>query len=202
MEKYHKELNDKLKIVYSIAQKARIQGLDPRDEVEIPIAKNMAERVEGLISVVAPQVRGSGVVERIQEFEIKFGKLDWRVALNIAEEVAKEKFCKFKDKREAMEVGIRVGIAYVTNGVVASPLEGFTQLKIRKRRDGKEYFALYFSGPIRSAGGTGASVSVLIGDYVRKNMGYEAYDPSELEVKRMVQELYDYHDRITNLQYL
>ena len=101
MEKYHKELNDKLKIVYGVAQKARIQGLDPRDEVEIPIAKNMAERVEGLISVVAPQVKGSGIVERIQEFEIKFGKLDWRVALNIAEEVAREKFCKFKDKREA-----------------------------------------------------------------------------------------------------
>ncbi|MBI4158797.1 DNA polymerase II large subunit [Candidatus Woesearchaeota archaeon] len=201
MEKYHKELNDKLKIEYSIAQKARIQGLDPRDEVEIPIAKNMAERVEGLISVVAPQVRGSGMVERIHEFEIKFGKLDWRVALNIAEEVAREKFCKFKDKREAMEVGIRVGIAYVTNGVVASPLEGFTQLKIRKRRDGKEYFALYFSGPIRSAGGTGASVSVIIGDYIRKKMGYAEFDPDEREIKRFTTELTDYHEKVTNLQY-
>ena len=201
MEKYHKELNDKLKIVYGVAQKARIQGLDPRDEVEIPIAKNMAERVEGLISVVAPQVKGSGIVERIQEFEIKFGKLDWRVALNIAEEVAREKFCKFKDKREAMEVGIRVGIAYVTNGVVASPLEGFTQLKIRKRRDGKEYFALYFSGPIRSAGGTGASVSVIIGDYIRKKMGYAEFDPDEREIKRFTTELTDYHEKVTNLQY-
>src|SRR3989344_1670476 len=101
-----------------------------------------------------------------------------------------------------MEVGIRVGIAYVTNGVVASPLEGFTQLKIRKRRDGKEYFALYFSGPIRSAGGTGASVSVIIGDYIRKKMGYAAYDPEENEIKRMVTELYDYHEKVTNLQYL
>src|SRR3989338_4647827 len=61
---------------------------------------------------------------------------------------------------------------------------------------------MQFAGPIRSAGGTGASVSVLIGDYIRKKMGYAAYDPTELEVKRMVQELYDYHDRITNLQYL
>src|SRR3989344_5123978 len=101
-----------------------------------------------------------------------------------------------------MEVGIRVGIAYVTNGVVASPLEGFTQLKIRKRRDGKEYFALYFSGPIRSAGGTGASVSVIIGDYIRKKMGYSEYDPTTEEIKRMTTELYDYHEKVTNLQYL
>src|SRR3989344_9482202 len=100
-----------------------------------------------------------------------------------------------------MEVGIRVGIAYVTNGVVASPLEGFTQLKIRKRRDGKEYFALYFSGPIRSAGGTGASVSVIIGDYIRKKMGYAEFDPDEREIKRFTTELTDYHEKVTNLQY-
>ncbi len=197
MERYHEELNKKLKSAYEVAQKARIQGLDPRNEVEIPIAKNMAERVEGLITVAAPQIKDTGMVERIQELEREYGKMDWRVA----EEVAREKFCKFEDKREAMEVGIRVGIAYVTNGVVASPLEGFTQLKIRQRRDGKEYFALYFSGPIRSAGGTGASVSVIIGDYIRKKMGYGEYDPEEREIKRMTTELTDYHEKITNLQY-
>jgi len=201
MEKYHEELNKKLKEAYSVAQKARVQGFDPKDEVEIPIAKDMAERVEGLITVAAPQVKDSGMVSRIQELEKEYGKMDWRVALKIAEEVANEKFCKFEDKREAMEVGIRAGIAYVTNGVVASPLEGFTQLKIRQRRDGRAYFALYFSGPIRSAGGTGASVSVMIGDYVRKVMGYSEYDPDDIEVKRLITELTDYHERITNLQY-
>ena len=71
-----------------------------------------------------------------------------------------------------MEIGIRVGFAYHTLGTVASPLEGFTNLKIRKRQDGKDYIAVFYSGPIRSAGGTGASVSVLITDYIRKKMGF------------------------------
>ncbi len=39
----------------------------------------------------------------------KYSPLDWRVALLIAVEVAKEKFCKFKDKKTAMEIGIRAG---------------------------------------------------------------------------------------------
>ncbi|HLC57137.1 MAG TPA: DNA polymerase II large subunit [Candidatus Nanoarchaeia archaeon] len=202
MKEYFDGISKEVREMSAFVDSARKKGLDAVDGVEIPIARNMAERVEGLISVVAPQIRGCGMVERIQELEGEFGKLDWRVALNIAEEIANEKFCKFKDKHEAMEIGIRVGIAYVTNGVVASPLEGFTQLKVRKRKDGGEYVALFFSGPIRSAGGTGASVSVIIGDYIRKKMGYKEYDPEENEVKRIITEMYDYHERVTNLQYL
>jgi len=200
-EKYFESLNRGINLAYAVASEARKMGHDPVDSVEIPIARNMAERVVGLITAIAPQIKDSGVVDRIQELEKEYGNQDWRVALKIAEEVAKEKFCKFKNKIESMEVGIRVGIAYVTNGVVASPLEGFTHLKIRKRRDGKEYFALFFSGPIRSAGGTGASVSVLIGDYIRKIMGYDKYDPTEIEINRVMTEIRDYHERITNLQY-
>lgn len=201
MEEYFDEINKNVKSLYEISEKARKQGFDPADHVEIPLARNMAERVEGLVSVIAPQIKNSGVVQRIQELEEKHGAQDWRVALEIALEVAQEKFCKFKDKKEAMEVGIRVGFAYVTVGVVASPLEGFVELRINKRRDGKEYFALRYSGPVRSAGGTGASVSVLIADYVRKNMGYDVYDPTEEEIKRVATELEDYHEKITNLQY-
>jgi len=201
MEEYFEEINKNVKNLYEIAEKARKKGFDPADHVEIPLARNMAERVEGLVSVISPQIKNSGVVKRIQELEEKHGAQDWRVALQIALEVAQEKFCKFKDKKEAMEVGIRVGFAYVTVGVVASPLEGFVELRIHKRRDGKEYFALRYSGPVRSAGGTGASVSVLIADYVRKNMGYDVYDPTEQEVKRVSTELEDYHEKVTNLQY-
>jgi len=59
-----------------------------------------------------------------------------------------------------------------------------------------------FSGPIRSAGGTAGALSVVIADYRRNKEGYSVYDPTEEEVKRMTTELYDYHERITNLQYL
>ncbi len=198
---YFERLDRELKRCYETAEEARKKGIDPVDSVEIPLAANMAERVEGLISAVAPQIKGSGVVQRIQELEKQYGTLDWRVALTVALEVAQQKFCKFNEEREAMETGIRVGFAYVTVGVVASPLEGFVELKIRNRTDGKKYFALMYSGPIRSAGGTGASVSVLIADYVRKKMGYGQYDITEEEVNRNITEVYDYHDRVTNLQY-
>ncbi|RME78322.1 DNA polymerase II large subunit [Candidatus Woesearchaeota archaeon] len=185
-----------------IASKAREQGFDPDDQVEIQIAKNMAERVVGLISVIAPQIRGSGADKRIVELEKQYGVLDWRVALQIALEVAQEKFCKFKDKKEAMEVGIRMGFAYGTVGVVSSPLEGFVDLDIKPRRDGEgEYFCINYAGPVRNAGGTAAAWSVIIADYVRKNMGYAQYDPTEDEIKRCATEIADYHERVTNLQY-
>ena len=61
---------------------------------------------------------------------------------------------------------------------------------------------LRYSGPIRSAGGTAGAVSVIVADYIRHQMGYATYDPTEEEVRRTITELYDYHDRITNLQYL
>jgi len=200
-EIYFESLDKETKRVLRVAQEARRKGFDPSDEVEIPLTRNLSERVEGLISVVAPQIKNSGVVERINELETKYGFQDWRVALVVALEVAQEKFCKFKDRREAMEVGIRVGFAYTTVGVVVSPLEGFVKLQINKRKDGKEYFCLFYSGPVRSAGGTAASSSVVIADYVRRGMGYDKYDPTELEIKRTVTEIYDYHDKVTNLQY-
>ena len=202
IEKYFQEIDNKINTAHKIATLARKEGYDPEDKIDIPLAKNMAERVTGLISAMAPQIVNTNVPKRIIELEKKYGVLDWRISLIIALEIAQEKYCKFKDKKEAMEVGIRVGFAYHTLGTVSSPLEGFSHMSIEKTKDGKDYFKLYFSGPIRSAGGTGASVSVLIADYVRKNMGYASYDPTKKEIKRYVTELYDFHERITNLQYL
>ncbi len=198
---YFKKIEEGVKRAYSIASEARKKGLDPEDKVDIPLANNMAERVEGLISTVAPQLINSGITKRIQQLEKKYGLLDWRVALVIAEEVAKEKFCKFNSKKEAIEVGIRTGFAYHTLGIVAAPLEGFIEVVIKKTKDGKEYLALKYAGPVRGAGGTGASVSVIIADYVRKKLGFSAYDPDDKEIERYVTELYDYHERVTNLQY-
>src|SRR3990167_1452900 len=201
-------INDKNDIVkkidfcYKVANAARLKGYDPEETVNIPLAKNMAERVEGLVSVGAPNKKKKRVPKRINELEGIYGKLDWRVALKIALETTQQKFCEFETQKEAIETGIRVGLAYLTMGIVASPLEGFVGLKIRKRRDGKEYFSLMYSGPIRSAGGTAGAVSVVIADYIRKNLGFDVYDPSEKEIRRMVTELYDYHERVTNLQYL
>jgi len=201
IQHYFAGINIQLKECYDLAGRARSKGLDPEREVNIPLAKNMAERVVGLISVVAPQIVNTPLTSRILELEKEFGLLDWRVGFKIAVEVAREKFCTFKDKLEAMEIGIRVGFAYLTLGIVSAPLEGFTGLKIKKRKDGQEYFALQFAGPIRGAGGTAASTSVILGDYVRIQMGYAPYDPEEVEISRYTTEIHDYHERVSNLQY-
>jgi DNA polymerase II large subunit len=201
MNKYFKSIDKELKKCYTVAGEARKKGLDPEEEVAIPVAKNMAERVVGLISVVAPQIIGTKIPERITELEKKYGMLDWRVALVISEEVANQKYCEFKDKLEAMEIGIRIGFSYLTLGIVSAPLEGFVGLKIRKRHDGKEYFAIQYAGPIRAAGGTGASVSVILSDYIRMKMGYAPFDPDESEINRYNTEIHDYHERVSNLQY-
>ncbi|MFT7616350.1 MAG: hypothetical protein ACI8Y7_001181, partial [Candidatus Woesearchaeota archaeon] len=203
MQKYFDTIESDVKDMYAYATKARKQGFDPSEQVDIKIAKNLAERVVGLISVVAPKIDGSGVVERIIELEKIYGNLDWRVAMVIAHEIAQQKFVKFETPHLAIEIGIRVGFAYVTVGVVSSPLEGFTSIDVKKRRDGKgEYFCMNFAGPIRNAGGTAAAVSVLIADYVRNKLGYAAYDPDERECERCHVELMDYHERVTNLQYV
>ncbi|HLC90995.1 MAG TPA: DNA polymerase II large subunit [Candidatus Nanoarchaeia archaeon] len=201
IQNYFLSINTEIERCYTLAGEARKKGLDPEKEVNIPLAKNMAERVVGLISVVAPQLTNTTLTDSILELEKKYGMLDWRVGFSIAVEVAKEKFCQFSTKLEAMEVGIRVGFAYLTLGIVSAPLEGFTGLKIKKRKDGKEYFALQYAGPIRGAGGTAASTSVILADYVRVKMGYFPYDPDESEINRNNCEVHDYHERVTNLQY-
>jgi len=187
---------------YKLASDARKKGFDPEPFVETTLAETMAQRVIGLISVVAPQLKEKGAEKRIEELEKQYGILDMRVALIISEEIAREKFCKFKDQKEAIEVGIRTGFTYVTLGVVSSPLEGFTHLDFKDRNDGKgKYMCIYYSGPIRNAGGTAAAWSVVIADYLRKKFGFAEYDPTEKEIKRCPAELEDYHEYITNLQY-
>lgn len=200
-EQYFKNLKKDVDKVYFLAEEARKKNLDPKNKVEIPLAMSMAEKVVGLISTIYPQMMGSGIAERILDLEKVYGKLDTTIVFKIAEEVAKQNFCKFDSLLQAMEAGIRVGFAYSTLGVVSSPIEGFTDLKINKTREGKEYLVAYFSGPIRSAGTTASCVVLMLIDYLRELFGFAKYDPSEEEIKRYVTENTDYHERITNLQY-
>jgi DNA polymerase II large subunit len=200
IDDYFKKLVRGVRKEYKIANEARTKKLDPVDEVEIPLAMSLAEKSVGLISTIYPQL-GEKVSKRMLELEEEYGQLDPAVSFKIAEEVAKERFCKFKDLMEAIDAGIRVGFAYATLGVVASPIEGYTGLKLGKTKDGKEYFSAYFSGPIRSAGTTASCLVLMIIDYLREIFGYAKYDPSEEEVKRYVTENTDYHERVSNLQY-
>ena len=158
IHQYFENLQSEVAIAHKIATTAKQKGIDLKKEVEVSLAKNMAERVVGLISVVAPELTGTGVTERIIELEKEYGALDWRIALKIAAEISQEKFCKFKTKLQAMNIGIRTRVAYVTVGVVSSPLDGIVNIELKKRKDGKgEYLSVSFAGPIRNAGGTASA---------------------------------------------
>ena len=202
IKEYFEMLENKVNINYSVANEARAKGIDPVSKVEVPQASSLAEKVVGLVSAVYPQIQNKKIVQRILELEKKYGSLDPAVALSIAEEIAREKFCKLENHHQAMEAGVRVAIAYMTLGVVSSPIEGFVELKINKTKEGEDYFSPYYSGPIRSAGGTESAFSLIILDHLREIFGYSKYDPSEDEIKRGVHECYEYHERVTNLQYL
>ena len=103
MKNYSEELNKKLEECYGIANKARKKKRDAEEKVEIVVANNMAERVEGLVSVMAPHIVNKGIPKRIQELEKTYPLLDWRISLTIALEIAQEKFCKFETKKEATD---------------------------------------------------------------------------------------------------
>lgn len=204
-ESYFQGIIKKIKKEYSVAESARGVGIDPVGNVEIPLAMSLAEKAVGLISTIYPQIGGeigAKITGRILELENEFGQLDIAVSFKIAEEIAKEKFCKFESLLQSIDAGIRVGFAYHTLGVVASPIEGYTELTLEKTREGKEYFVAHFSGPIRSAGTTAMCVVLMLIDYLRELFGYAKYDPDENEIKRYVSENNDYHERVANLQYL
>lgn len=185
---------------YGIAEKARSQGFDPEDKVDIPLANDVAERCEGIVGALAPEIIGKGVPERIRELEKEYGSTDWRVAFKIAAETAQNKFYKFDSLQRGLEVGVRLGLAYITLGVTCAPLEGFIELRLKKRLDGGDYCAVYYAGPIRAAGGTAAAVSVLIADYARRSVGIQDYDLQPVELNRYYTEVLDYHERVSGFQ--
>ena len=139
MEKYFSDIDSQLAFCYEVANEARSRGFDPEDKVDIPLTKTMAERVEGMISAVKPEIIGSGLAERIEELEKQHGELSLEVALVIADEVAGNRFCKFDSRKEAMEVGIRTGFAYLTTGIVWALPGGFPDLQIKKGKHGPWY---------------------------------------------------------------
>lgn len=186
---YFRELISKTKEAYKLALLARSRGLDPDTEPEISLAYDLASRVEAM---VGPK----GIAKRIRELQ-KEGKELEEIALIIAREIAQKKWMldEVNDEKIA-EQAIRTSLAITTNGIVAAPIEGIVKVKIRPER----HLAVYYAGPIRSAGGTETALSVLIADVVRRSLNLKKYEPTKEEIERMVEEIFLYK-RYKNLQY-
>ena len=192
MREYFGELKDKIDLCYSIASHARKKGFDPELEVEIPQALDLASRVEQLVGPkgIAPKIRLA--TKKIRNREL--------VSLEIAKEIVKDKKYNFKSTEDAIDQAIRTGLAILTEGVLVAPLEGIAEVRTGKNNDGSDYVDLFFSGPIRSAGGTGQAMSVLIADVVRREMGIDKYKPTKGEIERYKEEI-PLYKRAQHLQY-
>ncbi|MBD3397781.1 DNA polymerase II large subunit [Candidatus Micrarchaeota archaeon] len=189
---YFESLRKELDRVYSLAQEARRQGFDPEPEVEIPIAKDVAARVEGL---VGPR----GIASIIREME-QGGMSRPEIAFNIAEKIASGEIIQ-GDKRTLIEQAIRTSVGILTEGVLVAPTEGIADVRLSQNPDGSEYVSVLFAGPIRSAGGTVAALSVALADHARRKAGIGDFRPTETEIARYVEEVNVYEHRCTHLQY-
>jgi len=190
-EAYFEELEERLDDAIALAERAREHGADPKPEVEIPVAKDLADRVENLIGV-------EGVAERIRALEEQEDSRE-DVALRLAEDFADGKFPP-EERDEKAEAAIRTAVALLTEGVVAAPIEGIDGVDLLTNDDGTEYLKVEYAGPIRSAGGTAQALSVLVADYVGSSLGVEAYKPRDDEVERYIEEVNLYAEE-TGLQY-
>ncbi|MDR2623535.1 MAG: DNA polymerase II large subunit [Methanobrevibacter sp.] len=190
---YFDRLEKETHVLYEIANQAKAKGFDVETTTEIPLAKDLSERVEGL---VGPE----GIAKRIKELEKEKCSRE-EVAFAIASEIASKEPGKEQTKEQLADQGLRAALAILTEGVVAAPLEGISQVKIKQNFDGSQYLAVYFAGPIRSAGGTAAALAVLLGHQIMKTTGLSKYQPIDLEIERYVEEAELYESEVTNLQY-
>jgi DNA polymerase II large subunit len=190
-QEYVSLLESRLEEVYEIARKAREKGVDPTSTPETEMAKDMASLVEGLVGP-------SGVAESIRELSKKLPREE--LAFKIAEEIVYGKFGHM-DAREAAEQAIRTALAIFTEGITAAPLQGVARVAIKNNLDRTKYLAIYFAGPIRSAGGTDQALTLVVGDFVRRLLGLDRYKPTPEEIGRFVEEVRLYERSVTRFQY-
>jgi DNA polymerase II large subunit len=190
-QNYVETLENQLKQLYAISDSARTKGLDPALKTECIRAQDIADLVEGL---VGPK----GVALSIRELSSKMPREE--IAFKVAQEIAQGKFAQM-DQEQLAEQAIRTALAIFTEGLTAAPIQGIAQVKIKTNADRSRYLAVYFAGPIRSAGGTDQALTLVVGDYVRRELNLDRYKPTEEEVSRFVEELRLYERSVGRFQY-
>jgi len=190
-ERYFARLEDGLEDAMAVAEEAKRRGADPAPEVEIPVARDMADRVENILGI-------DGVAERVRELEGEMSREE--AALELAADFAAGRVGDYGTKAGKIEGAVRTAVALLTEGVVAAPIEGIDRVELLENDDGSEFVNVYYAGPIRSAGGTAQALSVLVADYTRTLVGLESYDARGEEVERYAEEVALY-DSETGLQY-
>ncbi|MFB6108207.1 MAG: DNA polymerase II large subunit [Haloplanus sp.] len=189
--RYFERIESRLDEAFERAERAKSQGADPRPEVEIPVAKDMADRVENILGI-------PGVADRVRELEGEFSREE--AALELVTDFVEGTVGDYDTDAGKIEGAVRTAVALLTEGVVAAPIEGIDRVEVLENDDGTEFVNVYYAGPIRSAGGTAQALSVLVADYARSLLDIEEYRARDDEIERYAEEVALY-DKGTGLQY-
>lgn len=190
-QNYASELESKLREIYEIAEKARKMGSDPSTRPECEVARDLADLVEGLVGP-------PGVAKSIRELSKRLPREE--IAFKIAEEIVYGKYAHM-DAPVAAEQAIRTALAILTEGITAAPLQGVARVAVKQNPDRTRYLAIYFAGPIRSAGGTEQALTLVVGDFVRRLLGLDRYKPTEEEIARFIEEVRLFERSVARFQY-
>src|SRR5213594_999605 len=190
--RYQQDILKKVHENYQHALKARRRGIDAADIVEPKIAYDLADRVAKMHEIE--------IADRLRALLAATTKE--KAALKIAEEIAVGEYGS-GDLKTRLDNAVRVSLAVVTEGVTIAPLQGISDVKIKNNADGSQYLSVAFAGPIRSAGGTEAALTMLIADHVRKVAGLAKYVANSFddETGRFVEELRIYEREVMGFQF-
>lgn len=177
---------------YQHALKARRRGIDAADIIEPKIAYDLADRVAKMHNI--------DIADRLRILLSQTTKE--KAALKIAEEIAAGEYGS-GDLKTRLDSAVRVSLAVVTEGVTVAPLQGISDVTIKSNVDASQYLSVSFAGPIRSAGGTEAALTMLIADHARKVAGLDRYIANSFddETGRFVEELRIYEREVMGFQF-
>ena len=191
---YYNKISSEVFTIFEKAAAAKATLSDSSGMVEPKIAFDLSDRVSKMHDIDVTENLRKLIQTTTKEL----------AALKLAEEIAQGQYSgPDTSLQEKLDLAVRVGLAIVTEGVTIAPLQGISEVKIKKNADGSEYLSVSFAGPIRSAGGTEAASTMLIADHVRKIAGLGKYKANSYddETGRFVEELRLYEREVGSFQF-
>ncbi len=191
---YYSGLSEDTYKIFENAASAKSTLVDSSGMIEPKIAFDLADRVAKMHDI--------DISEPLRELLKTNGKE--LSALIISKEIALGKYLpQDSTVQQRLDLAVRVGLAIVTEGVTIAPLQGISEVKIKKNKDGSDYLSVSIAGPMRSAGGTESAVTMLIADHVRKAVDLAEYQANSFddETGRFVEELRIYEREAGSFQF-
>lgn len=189
---YNQFLQEKFWGVYKYAVYAKENGYDPEKKPESIISFSQAETIEQILGL-------KGFKERFEELKKTLPPIE--IPFKIAEDIILGRFGSFSVEKAA-ELALKAALASLTPpGTTAAPIEGIEKVLVKKNPDNTRYLAVYFSGPMRSAGGTEQALSIILADFIRRVLKLDKYKPTKEEVSRYIEELRLYERGKNRFQY-